>query len=133
MRRAIICAWVLGLVVMLFAGVAFDGIRVDLNQTHYTDICNADQHFYPFRMSFIILPLQYVLPSVFVTYINICLIKTVWKRGRRQVGEKVTDTFKAQLRKNKIKGITLLIALSLAFIVPYFFYIANIAYTDTDS
>jgi len=97
---------------MLFAGVAFDGIRVDLNQTHYTVICNADQHFYPLRISFIILPLQYVLPSVFVTYINICLIKTVWERGRSQVGEKVTDAFKAQLRKTKIKGITLLIALS---------------------
>ena len=130
MRRVIICAWVLGLVVMLFPGVAFDGVRVDLNQTHYTVICSADQHFYPFRISFIILPLQYVLPSIIVTYINICLIKTVCERGRRQVGEKVTNAFKAQRRINKIKGITLLISLSLAFIIPYFFYIANIAYTQ---
>ena len=130
-RKMIICAWVLGLVVILFPVATCDGIRVDLNDTHYTIVCKYQQNFYPFRMSLIIFPVQYVLPSVFVTYINICLMKTMWTRGRRRIANSVSDAFKAHLRAKAIKGTALLVALMFAFIVPYFFYIANIVYTQT--
>ena len=76
-RRIIVCAWVLGLVVMLFPAAACDGTRLFLNNTHYTVVCKNQDGFYPFEVSLIIFQLQYILPSVLVTYINICLMKTV--------------------------------------------------------
>ena len=131
MRKIIICVWILGLVVMLFPAAAYRGTRLVLNSTHYTVVCNADQDFYPFRISLIVLPLQYVLPCVLVTFLNICLMKTVWSRGRRQIANgTINNTFKAHLRAKKIRGTTLLIVLTFAFIIPYFFYICNIAYTQ---
>ena len=131
MRKIVISAWLLGLTVMLFPAAVYDGIRVDLNDTHYTIVCKYQENFYPFKISRIIFVLQYVLPSVFVTYINICLMKTVWTRGKRQIGNNVSNAFKAHLRAKAIKGTALLVALTFAFIVPYSFYIANIVYTQT--
>ena len=129
-RKMIICAWVLGLVVMMFPAAAYDGVSVNVNNTHFTIICRNDETFYPFKITLIIFPLQYVLPSVFVTYINICLLKTVWDRGRGRVNNGMKNAFQAHLRAMRIKGTILLIALTFAFIVPYFFFIANTAYTQ---
>ena len=129
-RRIIVCAWVLGLVVMLFPAAACDGTRLYLNNTHYTVVCKVKKDFYPFEITLIIFPLQYILPSVLVTYINICLMKTVWSRGRRQITNgAINNTFKAHLRAKKIRGTTLLIALTLAFIIPSWLHMANTAYT----
>ena len=129
-RKIIVCAWVLGLVVMLFPAAASDGTRLYLNNTHYTVVCKNQGGFYPFEISLIIFPLQYILPSVLVTYINICLMKTVWSRGRRQIANSaINNTFKAHLRAKKIRGTTLLIALTFAFIIPFWLPMVNTAYT----
>ena len=103
-RKMIICAWMLGLVVMLYPVAAVDGIRVDLNETHYTVICRQDADFYPFKIGLILVPVQYVLPGIFIIYINICLLKTVWARGRRKIGNGVTNAFKNDQRDNTPRG-----------------------------
>ena len=128
-RKIIICAWVLGLVVPLFPAAGFDGTQLYLNNTHYTVVCLIKDGFYPFEISLILVPLQYVLPSVLMTYFNICLMKTVWSSGRQIGNGSIKNTFKAHLRAKKIRGTTLLIALTFAFIIPYFFYMTNTAYT----
>ena len=128
-RKIIVCAWVLGLVVPLFPTAAFDGTKLFLNSTHYTVVCVNQRGFYPFEISLIIVPLQYVLPSVLVTYINICLIKTVCSRRRQTANGNINNTFKAHLRAKKTRGTILLIALTFAFIIPYFFQNANTVYT----
>ena len=129
-RKIIVCAWVLGLVVPLFLAAAHDGTKLYLNNTHYTVVCINQHGFYPFEIVLILVPLQYILPSVLVTYINICLMKTVWSRGRRQIANgTINNTFQAHLRAKKIRGTTLLIALTFAFIIPYFFYTAYAVYT----
>ena len=130
MRKWIIFAWVFGIAVMLLPAATYDGERVDLNNTHFTIICKNNEQFYPFRITLIILPIQYVLPSIFVTYVNICLMKTVWDSGRRQVANVARSTFQAHLRAKKVKGTTLLIALTFAFIIPFFFFFGNVAYTQ---
>ena len=57
-------------------------------------------------------------------------MKIVWSRGRRQITNGATNnTFKAHLRAKKIRGTTLLIALTLAFIIPSWLHMANTAYT----
>lgn len=130
MRKMIIGAWVIGSIFMLLPSAAYDGLKVDLNGTHYTIICKNDEQFYPFKITLVVLPLQYVFPGFFVTFVNICLVKTVWDSGRRQVTNMMSSTFQAQLRAKKIRGTTLLIAITFAFIIPFFLFLGNIAYTQ---
>ena len=129
-RKMIIIAWVSGLVVMLCPTAAFDGMRLELNKTHFTVICKNDENFFPFKVTLILFPLQYALPGLIITYVNVSLIKTVWARSRKQIGSKSSNAFKASLRATRIKGTTLLIALTFAFIIPYFLYVTNLAYTQ---
>ena len=126
--RMIICAWVFGLAFMLLPAGAYDGIRVDLNHTHFTTICFLNQTFYPFKATLIVVPVQYILPGIFITLINICLIRTVWVRGKRMIGNGSKNTFKAKMIATKMKGITLLILITFVFIITYFFFLGNIAY-----
>ena len=74
-HKMIIFAWVFGLLFMLFPAAAHDGIRVDLNDTHFTVVCRNDPNFYPLKIIFVVFPVQYIMPGIFITYINICLMK----------------------------------------------------------
>jgi len=129
-RKMIISAWILGIVVMGIPAAAYNGLKVDLNQTHFTVICRNDQNFYPFRITLVVFPIQYILPSVLVIYMNICLIRTVWFRGKRKVDDRVSNAFKAKLTTTRIKGTSLLVAVSFAFTIPYLFFVANVAYNQ---
>ena len=128
-RKMIISAWVLGIVVMLIPAAAYDGIKVDLNQTHFTVICRNDVNFYPFKLALVIFPIQYVLPSVLVIYMNICLTRTVWAKEKRKVGKSVSNASKAKLTATRIKGTSLPMAVTFAFIIPYLLFVTNLAYT----
>ena len=123
-QKVIIFAWVVGLLFMLFPAAAYDGIRVDLNDTHFTVVCRNDPNFYPFKIIFVVLPVQYLLPGIFITYINICLMKTVWVRGNRNVGNgPLNNAFKAKMRAVRIRGISLLITITFTFIISYFVFL----------
>jgi len=130
-QKMIIFAWVFGLFFMLFPAAAYDGIRVDLNDTHFTVVCRNDQNFYPFKIILVVFPVQYLLPGIFITYINICLMRTVWVRGNRTVGNgPLNNAFKAKMRAVRVRGISLLIAITFTFIISYFFFLGyQIAYT----
>ncbi|KAK2562006.1 Vasopressin V1a receptor [Acropora cervicornis] len=130
-RNIILYAWLLGLLLMMPASAAYDGIRVDLNNSHFTVICKNNENFYPFRLTLIVLPIQYVLPTVFVFFVNINLSITLWNSIKRQsVAIAVKNSFKAQLRAKRIKGTTLLVALTFGFITPFSFFLGNMVYTQ---
>ena len=129
-RKMIICAWVLGVVIPLLPAFAYEGIRVDLNRTHFTVICRNDQNFYPFKIMLVIFPIQYIFPSVLVIYMNICLTRTVWIKGKRKVHNGVSNNFKAKLTATRIRGTSLLIAVTFAFTIPHLFFVTNAAYTQ---
>lgn len=129
-RKVITCTWILGLVIVVFPAATFDGLRVDLNNTHYTIVCTYNQNYYPFKLSIILFPLQFLLPIVFVTYINIRLLITMWSRQRRRLASGVTDAFKAQLRVKSIKGTMHLVTLTFLFLVPHLFYLGYVTYTQ---
>ena len=103
---------------------------MDLNKTHYSVVCRKEGDCYPFEIALILVRIQYVLPNIFTIYINICLLKTVWARGRRKIGNGETNAFKAHLRAKMIKGTTLLVALTFVFIIPNFFFFGNVVYTQ---
>ena len=117
-------------VVMVFPAAPYDGTRVDLNDTHYTVICRNVELFYPFKISLILFPIQYVFPTLFIIYVNVSLIRTVWVKHKRQISCNMNNAFKAHLRATRIKGISLLIALTFAFIFPFSLFIVNVAYTQ---
>ena len=129
-RKMIIAAWLLGILVMLFPAATYDGIRVNLNDTHYTVICRNVELFYPFKLTLILFPIQFVFPTVFITYVNVSLIRTVWVKRKRQISCNMNNAFKAHLRATRIKGISLLVALTFAFIFPFSLFVVNIAYTQ---
>ena len=123
-QKMTVFAWIFGLLFMLFPAAAYDGIRVDLNGTHFTVVCRNDQNLYPFKMILVVFPVQYLLPGIFITYINICLMKTVWVRGNRNVGSgPLNNAFKAKMRSVRIKGMSLLIAITFTFIISYCFFL----------
>ena len=130
MRRMIIFAWLLGALFMLLPAATYDGTNVVLNDTHFTVLCKNNEQFFPFRVTWLVLPIQYILPGMFVTYVNLCLMKTVWDSGRQQVATVTKKDFQAELRLKKIRGTTLLVALTFSFIIPFFFFLGNVAYTQ---
>ena len=129
-RKMIIAAWLLGILVMLFPAATYDGIRVNLNDTHYTVICRNVELFYPFKLTLILFTIQFVFPTVFIIYVNVSLIRTVWVKRKRQISCNMNNAFKAHLRATRIKGISLLVALTFAFIFPFSLFVVNIAYTQ---
>ena len=129
-RKMIIAAWLLGILVMLFPSATYDGIRVNLNDTRYTVICRNVELFYPFKLTLILFPIQFVFPTVFIIYVNVSLIRTVWVKRKRQISCNMNNAFKAHLRATRIKGICLLVALTFAFIFPFSLFVVNIAYTQ---
>ena len=131
-RKMIIYAWVLGLVVTVFPSVGFGRKRLDLNNIHFTVVCGHDDNIFPLRTRFIHFAIQFVLPVIFVTYSNTCLLKTVWTAGRRKNGSGMNNAFKAHLRAQRIKGTIFLVARSFAFVFSYFLYFGNMVYTAID-
>ena len=129
-RKMIISAWVVATVVMVIPAAAYDGIKVDLNQTHFTVICQNDANFYPFKIALVIFLIQYIFPSVLVIYMNICLTKTTWAQEKRKIGIAVRNASKAKVTATRIKGTSLLIAVTYAFTIPYLVFVTNVAYTQ---
>ncbi|RMX41789.1 hypothetical protein pdam_00005589, partial [Pocillopora damicornis] len=129
-RKMIIGAWVFGVLIMLVSVAPYNGMRLSLNETHFTIVCRNDENFYPFRATMLLFPLQYILPSIFVNFINISLIKTVWRRSKTRVGNGTINACKTRLTVTRIKGTSLLIALTFSFTIPCLFFIANIAYAQ---
>lgn len=129
-RKMIITAWVLGVTIMLLPASTYEGIRVDLNDTHFTVICRYKDNFYPVKLSLIIFPLQYVIPGIFITFVHVSLLKTLWNRAQRKIDHTSSSAFKAKLTATRIKGTYLLVALTFAFIIPYSCYIGNFIYSQ---
>jgi len=85
-RRLLVAAWIKGFLVVVTPNFAFNGIRFELANTHYTVVCKVDNGYLPFRLIFVsYVLLQHVVPSLILSYINISLIKAVWTRNRKSV------------------------------------------------
>ena len=129
MSKLLFGAWVWGLLVMLLPSATYDGQRVDLNETHFTVVCKNQEDFYPFRLIIFLIPIQFVLPFLFIMFVNISLARTVWSRGRRKNARNPgNNTLKAKLMAAKLRAITLLILVTFTFFVTYFFFLGYHTY-----
>ena len=62
-------------------------------------------------------------------FVNVHLSIILWSSiERRSVAIGAKNSFKAHLRAKKIKGTTVLVALTFGFIIPFSFFVGNMAY-----
>ena len=129
LKKVVMFAWLAGFVVAMIPAATFDGIRYDLNNTHYTVICRYDNQYLPFRIMFVCFTfLQYIIPSCILIAISISLIMAVWTRTRISVDVTMDNGISSMARAARIRCVYVVIALTFAFVIPYFFYIAYVIY-----
>ena len=128
-RKLIFLAWLAGFAITLVPAATFRGIRYDLNATHFTVICKYDREYLSFRLMFLSFTVVvYVLPSIFLIVVNISLVRTVWVKVKMTISIQVKNPIKARLGAAKIRGTFLLIAITFAFVIPYFAYLGYVTY-----
>ena len=119
-RKLVFTAWLLGFIVILGPTATFNGIRYDLNDTHYTVICKYDNSYLPFRIIIVFYALvQHLIPGIILSYLNISVAKTVWSIEKRRKDIQRNNAIRANLMAAKLRATYLLIAMTFAFIIPY--------------
>ena len=119
-RKIVYAAWIAGFLVSLAPAATTNGIRYDINATHYTVVCKPDTRYLPYRATVVsIVLIQYFLPSIALIGINIVLARRVWKIRKRRVDVLQDNAVRARMRSHQIKTTNLLIIVTLAFVIPY--------------
>jgi len=119
-RKLVFTAWLVGFIVVLGPTATFNGIRHDINDTHYTVVCKYDNSYLPFRIIAVCYALvQHLIPGIILSYLNISVAKTLWTRQRKRIDIQRNNAIRANLIATKLRGTYLLIAMTFAFIIPY--------------
>ena len=119
-RKIVYAAWIAGLIVALAPAATMNGIKYDINATHYTVVCKPDTRYLPYRATVVsVVLIQYFLPSIALIGINIILARRVWKIRKRRVDVLQDNAIRARMRSHQIKTTNLLIIVTLAFVIPY--------------
>ena len=119
-RKLVFIAWLIALIVVLGPTATINGIRYDLNDTHYTVICKYDNGNLTFRIIIVCYALmQHLIPGVILSYINISVAKTLWSTQNTRIDIQRNNAIRANLIATKLRGTYLLIAMTFAFIIPY--------------
>ena len=128
-RKIVYAAWIAGFLVSLAPAATINGIRYDINGTHYAVVCKPDTSSIPYRVTFAsVVLIQYVLPSVALIGSNIVLARRVWKIRKRRVDVLQDNAIRARMRSHQIKTTNLLIIITLAFVIPYSLLLYYLAY-----
>lgn len=129
-KKLVWFAWVSAIFYVLIPSATFRGkVMYNLNETHYTLSCKYDKHYLPFRIMFLTyIVFQYLIPSIIMIIISICLILTLSSRMKKTVDIQQDNTIKAMRRAAKRRGTIITITLVLAFVLPYFLYFGQVIY-----
>ena len=128
-RKIVYAAWIAGFLVALAPAATANGIRYDINATHYTVVCKPDTSYLPYRVTFAsVVLIQYVLPSIALIGSNIILARRVWKIRKRRVDVLQDNASRARMRSHQTKTTNLLIIVTLAFVIPYSLLLYYLAY-----
>ena len=134
-RKLVYGAWIIGFLVVLVPASSTNGIRYDLNDTHYTAVCKYDTNYLPFRVIVVSYAIvQHLVPNIVLSCINIFVAKTVWNRQNRRIDIQRDNAIRAQARASKIRGSYLLVLIAFSFIIPYsslLYYAAYLMITKT--
>ena len=119
-RKLVLTAWLVSSILVLGPTATFNGVIYNLNDTHYTVVCKYDNSYFASNVIVVYyLVLQHLMPGVILIYINICVAKTLWTRQKTKINIQRNNGIRATLIATKLRGTYLLIAITLAFIIPY--------------
>ena len=119
-RKLVFTAWLIGFIVVLGPIATINGIRYDLNDTHYTIVCKYDNSYLPFRIITVCYALvQHLIPGIILSCLNISVTKTLWTRQKKRIDIQRNNAIRANLIAAKLRGTYLLVAMTFAFIIPY--------------
>ena len=128
-KKVVFIAWLAGFLSALFPAAAMDGIRYDLNNTHYTVFCKYNNTFLSCRIIFVTVTiLQYIMSCCVLIRINISLMMTLWRRTKRILDVQKDNDVKSMARAARTRAMYIVIVLTFAFVTPYFSYFVYVAY-----
>ena len=105
-KKVIVIAWLAGILSALFPAATMDGIRYDLNNTHYTVICKYDNTYLSFRIIFVTFTtLQYIMSCCVLISINISLMMTLWRRTKTTLDVQKDNGVKSMARAARTRAI----------------------------
>ena len=126
-KRIVMFAWLAGFLVALLPAATSDGIRYELNDTHYTVICRFNNQYPQFRITIVSFTLmQYIIPACILIRLNISLIITLWTKTRRTIDVQRDNGIRSMVRAARIRSIYIVVALTFAFVTPYIFYVSYV-------
>ena len=119
-RKLVYAAWLSGFLMGLFPAATVNGVRYDINATHYTMVCKPDTSYLPTRVIIVGFALiQHVIPSIALICMNIVIARTVWKGSKKRVDIQRDNAIRVKMRSQIIKKTSLLVTVTIAFVIPY--------------
>ena len=119
-RKLVYTAWLSGFFMGLFPAAAVNGVRYDINATHYTMVCKPDTSYLPTRVIMVgFVLIQVVIPSIALICMNIIIARRIWKGSKKRIDIQRDNAIRAKMRSQIIKKTSLLIIVTIAFVIPY--------------
>ena len=63
--------------------------------------------------------IQHVIPSIALICVNIIIARRIWKGSKRRIDIQRDNAIRARMRSHQIKKTSLLIIVTIAFVLPY--------------
>ena len=119
-RKLVYTAWLSGFFMGLFPAATINGVRYDINATHYTMVCKPDTSYLPNRVIIVgFVLIQVVIPSIALICMNIIIARRIWKGSKKRIDIQRDNAIRAKMRSQIIKKTSLLIIVTIAFVIPY--------------
>ena len=126
LRQVIKAAWLLGFLVTLLPMFSYQGIRIDLNETHYTVACRRDSSYTPYVVMFqIFLVIVYILPLIFLIVSSYRILQVMRAQASYRLAlpnNNVPESVRIEKRKQN-KATRTLVLLIAAFVAPYLVFV----------
>ena len=119
-RKLVYAAWLSGFLMGLFPAATINGVRYDINATHYTMVCQADTSYLTTRVIIVGFALiQHVIPSIALICMNIIIARRIWKGSKRRIDIQRDNAIRAKMRSHQIKKTSLIIIVTIASVLSY--------------
>ena len=129
-KKLLYLIWFSTCLYVLLPVATMEGIRFDLNDTHYTVVCGPSDQYVPFGIvNLAFIAFQYFLPSIVIFTLTICLILTVRSRMKRAIDIQCDNAIKAMKRAENRRLTMILVSIMLMFIFSYAFYLSYLIFT----
>ena len=128
LRQLIKAAWLFGFLVTLLPMFSFQSIRTDLNETHYTVVCERDSSHGPYVLMFHLflgLVIVYVFPLIFLIVTSCRILQVMRAQAAYRLalpGNSVPERVRKEKHKQNKATRTLVIIIA-AFVAPYLLFV----------